>query len=115
MYNSRPRYDRYSNPINLPENYSGNAFSAKEQESVPDIQEEFQENIVSNENESEKEEREVISMSKKNERFKIDVGHLFRGGIGIEELLIIGLILLIAQSEDNDDIILLLALLLFIK
>ena len=46
--------------------------------------------------------------------FGFNVGKLFSGGIGVEELLIIGLILLIAQSENNEDIIVLLALLLFI-
>ena len=44
-----------------------------------------------------------------------NVGRLFRGGIGFEELLIIALILLISQNDNNDDIIVLLALLLYIS
>ena len=38
----------------------------------------------------------------------------FSHGLGFEELLIIGLILLISQSDTDDDVILLLALLLFV-
>ena len=46
--------------------------------------------------------------------FSFDLGKLF-GGIGFEELLIAGLILLLAQNEGNEDIILLLVLLFFIN
>ena len=37
------------------------------------------------------------------------------GDIGIEELLIIGILILLSQSETDDDILLLLVLLLFYK
>ncbi len=115
MYNSRPRYDRFSNPVNLPENYSGNAFSIGQKESVPEVDEEVEPKDIPSESEIREEKKEEIPVLPRAERFKLDVGRLFHGGIGVEELLIIGLILLIAQSENNDDIILLLALLLFIK
>ena len=46
--------------------------------------------------------------------FSFDLGKLF-GGIGFEELLIVGIILLLAQNEGNEDIILLLILLFFIN
>ena len=45
--------------------------------------------------------------------FSFDLGKLF-GGIGFEELLIVGLILLLSQNEGNEDVILLLILLFFI-
>jgi hypothetical protein len=46
--------------------------------------------------------------------FKFNIGKLFSGGFGSEELLILALIFLILQSGDADEIILLLALLLFV-
>ncbi len=46
--------------------------------------------------------------------FKIDMAKFFNHGIGFEEILIIGLILLIAGGDNSDDILILLALLLFI-
>ena len=49
-----------------------------------------------------------------NFNFNFNPARLFGGGIGTEELLIIGLILLFAQSEGNEDMILLLILLFFI-
>ena len=45
---------------------------------------------------------------------RLGVAAFCGGMIGIEDLLIIGLIFLIAQKENNEDIIVLLALLLFI-
>ncbi len=51
--------------------------------------------------------------------FRLDLGRFFNRskglGIGFEELLIIGLILLLSQSETKDDLIFLLLLLLFIQ
>ncbi len=133
MYNSRPRkmnYDGYPQGFAVPENYSGNAFRENEEEvvdytteEVPSLEEEVfgeaQEITVNEEiaepvgkifDEKPKSKGGLLSRS----GFGFNIGKLFGGGIGFEELLIIGLIFLIAQNDNNEDIIVLLALLLFI-
>ena len=134
MYNSRPRrvnYDGYARDFVLPENYAGNAFRESTIEDVgnrregvlrelEDAKERIDEPIeASNENEVQEclakpQEKSECKRLPRPHPFSFKVGGLFGGGIGVEELLIIGLILLIAQSENNEDIIVLLALLLFI-
>ncbi len=51
--------------------------------------------------------------------FRLDFGRLFRKdrgfGLGTEELLLLGLILLVSQSDTKDDLIFLLLLLLFVQ
>lgn len=125
MYSRYPNY-RFSGGVKVPENYSGNAFSASEDkedriieadadaESTPAAE-------TAAESASEKKEDasvETFNPAKKGFRFpgfKFDIGRIFSGGFGFEEILIIGLILLISQNgSGEDDIILLLALLLFI-
>ena len=54
------------------------------------------------------------SAKKSGKGIHFDFKHLFSGGIGTEELLILGVLLLLSQGEDNDDIFLFLILLLFI-
>ena len=132
MYNSRPRkmnYDGYPQGFAVPENYSGNAFRDNGQEvdytkeEVPSFEEEelgevhqveVQEQLAEPVGKifEEKPKSKVGLLSRSG--FGFNIGKLFGGGIGFEELLIIGLIFLIAQSENNEDIIVLLALLLFI-
>ena len=117
MYNSRPR--NYKGGFAVPENYSGNAF-------VDETNDEVEENIIEETEENKAEESitagednvdsiKVAAVPQGQSRFGLNVGRLFRGGIGFEELLIIALILLIAQNDNNDDVIVLLALLLFIS
>lgn len=127
MYSSRPRYSRYSSQFNVPENYSGNAFrkSADRDEVIEvDVDEEEKETsqsvLETEENAESKNNSVAVSKNTSDTKsapsgFGLDIGRLFKGGIGFEELLIIGLILLMAQGEENDDIVVLLALLLFIK
>ncbi len=123
MYNSRPR--SFKGGFAVPENYSGNAFSGEEEsatlENVAETSETFGESIkeesvveepVTNEASA---SVEVGASPCKRSGIGFNVGRLFRGGIGFEELLIIALILLISQNDNNDDIIVLLALLLFIS
>ena len=131
MYNSRPRkmsYDGYPEGFAVPENYSGNAFrenveaSEYRSEELP-----FADSDVIDENTASADEEAIDAVAKPNEEnqcrkghplsrtgFGFNVANLFKGGIGFEELLIIGLIFLIAQGDNNEDIIVLLALLLFI-
>ena len=124
MYNSRPRYNRFSSEFNVPENYSGNAFFEEmpETKTESDVTEEAEEakNVIE---ETKNEGDEAVAVSSVRQKktlftpragFGFDVSKLFGGGIGFEELLILGLILLMAQSEGNEDMIVLLALLLFI-
>ena len=126
MYNSRPRYSRYTSQINVPENYSGNAFRGVGEDSevieveASERDEVTEQELLEDDHSSEDRATDSIAVHKKasdskGEPFGLDIGRLFKGGIGFEELLIVGLILLMAQGEENDDIVLLLALLLFIK
>ena len=132
MYNSRPRkinYDGYPQGFAVPENYSGNAFRDSEVESdyteqgqifpeeegVIEVQEAIEEEEIAEPVGKVFEEKPhckggLLSRS----GFGFNIGNLFGGKIGFEELLIIGLIFLIAQNDNNEDIIVLLALLLFI-
>ena len=138
MYNSRPRrtnYDGYSKGFAVPENYSGNAFRESGTErvyeeksiSVPDTDADEVKEVVEVKDTAAAEgvSEPVAKIFEKEQKrkgsglfgsgFGFNVGNIFKGGIGFEELLIIGLIFLIAQSDNNDDIIVLLALLLFIN
>lgn len=134
MYNSRPRranYDGYTRDFVLPENYAGNAFrestveesgnkgddAMQKSEDALETFEELGESIDENEAQeciAKPQEKGECKRLTHPHPFSFKVGRIFGGGIGVEELLIIGLILLIAQSENNEDIIVLLALLLFI-
>lgn len=126
MYSRYPNY-RFSGGVRVPENYSGNAFSASEDKEdkiiESDIPEEVSQTSADSVSEAIKEggEDESVESFKPVQKgfrlpgFKFDIGKIFSGGFGFEELLIIGLILLISQNgKGDDDIILLLALLLFI-
>ena len=123
MYNSRPR--GFKGGFAVPENYSGNAFSDEEEivgaENSAEVSETIEENIKDDSVKDEvgKSEAplavEAGADVQKRSCIGFNVGRLFRGGIGFEELLIIALILLISQNDNNDDIIVLLALLLFVS
>ena len=126
MYSRYPNY-RFSSGVKIPDNYSGNAFKQTESEAETSF-----EAVDAVETAEAKDESALVSAVADTEDsaealptsapprrplfggFKFNVGRIFSGGIGFEELLIIGLILLIAQSDTDDDMILLLALLLFI-
>lgn len=131
MYSRYPNY-RFSGGVKIPDNYSGNAFkpSEKPEDELVPAEVSAQEEGTASENENSsalsvavtetEKEPESVQTEKHGGRgfafpgFKFNIGKLFSGGIGFEELLIIGLILLISQNGTDDDIILLLALLLFI-
>ena len=141
MYNSRPRrigYERYPESFAVPENYSGSAFRGEisaddgadvESEGGTDyfINNDTQASEATFEELGQQEDESVDTMAKKEGPlhtskkpfssklgFGFNAGKLLGGSFGIEELLLIGLILLISQSENNEDIIALLVLLLFI-
>ena len=127
MYSRYPNY-RFSGAMRVPDNYSGNVFKASEsidigeesdaQRTIDELEAQSAEaaSLPAVPPEAESQERDAKPVSKgfKLPAFNFDIHSLFSGKFGIEELLIIGLILLISKSDTDDDIILLLALLLFI-
>ena len=128
MYSRYPNY-RFSGGVKVPENYSGNAFKATEEKEKDLIESELAETSTryeDNEKEvfsADREENtpEAVETFKPNSKglrfpgFHFDIGRIFSGRFGFEEILIIGLILMISQNgKGDDDIILLLALLLFV-
>ena len=112
MY-SRP-HKHSDSPIHLPENYSGCAFAAAEDDNSrnPPPPHPIAESAPTGKEKSVTPPQDLI---------KKDVSSLFAaplsllGGVHFEELLLIGLILLLAKTEQGSDVILWLALLLFCK
>ncbi len=117
MYARQNADSRPSRGLRIPSNYSGNAFSAEAQ--TPRESDEAQQ-VPEDINETQKEEppREAASPSEEPTA-AVGLSRLFgkgaSGGIGFEELLILGLIFLISQNDTKDDLAFLLLLLLFIK
>ena len=113
MY-SRP-HRQSEQPIHVPENYSGCAFSPSTDDRVQNLTP--TPNIVAEVPPPPKEKE----LPKPQNSIKTDVTSLFSGplnmlgGIRFEELLLIGLIILLARTEQGSDVILWLALLLFCK
>ncbi len=109
MY-SRP-HKHSESPIHLPENYSGCAFSASDEDHLPPPPP-VPHPVM---------EAPPPPEFKPQEPTKSDVTSLFARplslleGLHFEELLLIGLILLLARSDQGNDLILWLALLLFCK
>lgn len=123
MY-SRPPMGRFPKGMRVPENYSGNAFNtaksieseasiAEEQEQVSDITDKPQETVAASSLKESEAQKENVSRPS----FKLDIGRFFSGNksFGMEEFLIIALILLLAQNDTNDDTLIFLILLLFIR
>jgi len=108
MYTRQESGARYPR---VPRNYSGNAF--REMPTPPSEMRESEEapKIIEAVAEPPEASEEAVASSARHDPFR-----LFRsGGIGSEELLLLGLILLLSQNETKDDLLLLLVLLLFIQ
>ncbi len=123
MYNSRPRVSRFTSEFELPRNYSGNAFREAIAPPPAEVEEQKREAVQEEDVASTAAKTVVEDVCMQPEKkkgllggagFGFDVGRLFSGGIGYEELLILGLILLVAQNEGNEDVLILLVLLLFV-
>ena len=129
MYARQPPQGKFPRPIQLPSNYSGNAFSPEPREPIEPIEEISPITHVT-EGRNEENLKDTSHPQKENDSlptqklftapgFRLDLGRLFRSdtgaGIGMEDLLLIGLILLVSQGETKDDLLLLLLLLLFIQ
>lgn len=122
MY-SKPNY-REKNDIIIPENYSGNAFSGGLIQEEPISEAHLTEEPTEAEAETLKavEKNEIITVKPEHSSFlsslippKVSKPSGILSGIGLEELLIIGVLILLTQSDTDDDILLLLFLLLFYK
>ena len=128
MYSRYPNY-RFGG-IKIPENYSGNAFSeplekVTEQGAEAEMSAEMEEHTeimgapaasVSDKSDTEESLSAALLQRKKRSPFgfNFNLGRLFSGGFGFEELLLIAIILLVSQNDSGDDLILFLALLLFV-
>ena len=107
-----------STGIRLPPNYGGSAFYntsdiPAEDPDTAAIKKEPQAPDTSSDLSADK-----PALARNNESEKTGLFHKLSnssGGIGLEELLILGLALLISQNDAGDDLALLLLLLVFIK
>ena len=119
MYSRQTADSRRSRNLSIPVNYSGNAFRADIEAEPPPKEVTTEEDIV---------DAGAVSDASEAATSPVSIGHecrdgggLFRifgggsGGIGLEELLILGLAFLISQNDTRDDLSFLLLLLLFIK
>lgn len=121
MY-SKANY-RDNNDIIIPDNYRGNAFSSGIIPDEPPIIE-LPPSEVPTEPETAREvlKEEVIPVKAEHNSFlsslmppKVSNPSGILSNIGLEELLIVGVLILLSQNDTDDDILLLLFLLLFYK
>ena len=90
--------------INIPDNYGGSAFGGRAQIPPPEPE---RVDALSNEPDLQPETVEAVKTEEKK-------GSLF-SGIGSEELLLLGMILILSQSDEGGDILPFLLILLFFK
>lgn len=112
MYSRREFDGRYGR---IPRNYSGNAFREEAPPATVDLP---IEPAVSAEpiEEIPAVKQEPASSEPSIPSGKFDLGRILgQSGIGSEELLLLGLILLLSQNDGRDDLPLWLLLLLFIR
>lgn len=121
MYARQSPDPRFSGNMHVPHNYSGNAFRPKEKPLPPPIpisqpEKEIPEDVPV-ERPSDSETSSDIRTQASSAALPT-FGQLFakdgEGGIGAEELMILGLLLLVSQSNVKDDLPLFLILLLFL-
>ena len=121
MY-SKANY-RDKNDIIIPENYRGNAFSGRivaEESPMPSAIEDVTQS-PSDETAVTVEAAETVSKPASSTFLssllppKVSNPSGLLSNIGLEEMLIVGVLILLSQSETDDDILLLLFLLLFYK
>ena len=119
MYSRQPM-GRFPKGMRVPENYSGNAFaprasSASDSQDTEDGAQDVEVPDIRSETEASVSPSERSADSRPT--FKFDLGRFFSGsrGFGMEDFLIIALILLLAQNDSSDDTLIFLVLLLFIR
>ena len=116
MYSRQTADSRRSRNLSIPVNYSGNAFR---EDTADDPSETVTESESSCDPKAVAEPSQAVAIVER-EHHEGGTGpfRLFgssSGGIGLEELLILGLVFLISQNDAKDDLSFLLLLLLFIK
>ena len=118
MYSRQNADARSSRGLRIPSNYSGNAFftDVEERQAEPepaDARDEPEKSASADE------QAVTASAQTKGNAVPSGISQLFgkgsSGGIGFEELLILGLVFLISQNDTKDDLAFLLLLLLFIR
>ncbi len=119
MYTRQYTDSRYPKDLSIPGNYSGNAFRKSPLvEDLPKEEPAYQAEYTKEDMSS-----EAPDGNKKEEAAPVSVSpllgnSLFRrggGGLGLEELLILGLVFIISQNDTKDDLAFLLMMLLFIQ
>ncbi len=129
MYSKYANY-RFPSKVRLPENYSGNAFAAEEADKADNelSAEPLSDTVgiieeaaapppeTKKDTEEEKQVSLISHMGKKIKLpfFDLNIGKLFSGKFGFEELLLIALIFLLSQGDNDDGMILVLIFLLFV-
>lgn len=125
MYARQPqseRYDRDSRGLRVPGNYSGNAF--RDYQRDMHAADEDNDKIAADNTSDSAEDEATAKASSTSDYDKgsqksvpVGLGRLMGGGggIGLEELLILGLVFLISQNDEKDDLAFLLLMLLFIR
>ena len=128
MYARQPPDGRFPRTVRVPRNYSGSAF--RDEGLLSETPVVNDENPISQSTSmaslSDLEENASLGEASTSSTgklvpspgFRLDLSrflHKDKGGIGFEELLIIGLIFLLSQSETKDDLVFLLLLLLFVQ
>ena len=121
MYSKSNYHNR--NEIIIPENYRGNAFSGGliSQEEPETDYSSTQEPLEADVKQEEIKEEIIPVKAEPNSFFaslmppKVSKPSGILSNIGLEEILIIGVLILLSQSDTDDDILLLLFLLLFYK
>ena len=114
-------HGRFPRGMRVPENYSGNAFRVESEHPIVEDPSTGEAPVTEREQEAAearaKEEAAPAGLSLPRFRFSSGglLSRLTGGGIGFEELLLVGLILLLSEDGGNDDLILLLILLLFVS
>ena len=119
MY-SKSNY-RDKDDIIIPDNYRGNAFTEIIAEEIPAHAEKQEEKpteetaIPAQKSEEQVEKSHQASFLAPFLPPKVSTPRGIFNNIGLEELLIIGVLILLSQSDSDDDVLLLLFLLLFYK
>ena len=115
MY-SRQGDVRHTNRVNIPANYGGSFFAPSADVGLPSPEEKPEETPAAS---SESQETLTpVGAAPTKEEHPTGLFGLFgkgNGGVGYEELLILGLALLISRNEAKDDLAFLLLLLLFVN
>ena len=121
MYSRQNSDGRFSRGLRIPGNYSGNAFRTEVEEDPrndntgsTDTESVITESGIADALPPKKDSDTAVSDTAVPTGFSRVWGRS-GGGIGLEELLILGLALIVSQNDSKDDLAFLLLILLFIQ